>query len=93
MGIAAQGLGKNQAFGFNVIGRWQDSFNWDGELANGPIESFTTIDVAVHYKINPIHTMIKLGGTNVLNNYYKNAYGNPEIGGMYYLSLNFDLSK
>ena len=84
-------MGKKQAFGFNIMGRWQDSFAWDGELANGPVESFTTIDASVHYKLKPIRTMVKLGGTNIFNSYYKNAYGNPEVGGLYYVSLNFDL--
>ena len=90
-GISNSGMGKNKNFGFNVMMRWQDAFSWDGELANGPIKSFTTIDAQINYKVRKIKTMLKLGGTNILNKYYKNAYGNPEIGGLYYFSVGYNL--
>ena len=90
-GISNSGMGKNKNFGFNVMMRWQDAFTWDGELANGPIKSFTTIDAQINYKVRKIKTMLKLGGTNILNKYYKNAYGNPEIGGLYYFSVGYNL--
>ena len=37
--------------------------------------------------------MVKLGGTNVMNKYYRNGFGNPEIGGLYYVSLGYNLFK
>lgn len=85
------GLGKRKNIGFNIMLRWQDAFTWDGELANGPVEAFTTVDAQVSYKIQKIKTMLKLGGTNILNNYYKNGYGNPEIGGLYYISVGYNI--
>lgn len=91
VGFSNSGLGKSKHFGFNVIFRWQDSFTWDGELANGPIDSYTTVDAQVSYRIKKYKSMIKLGGTNVFNKYYKNAYGNPEIGGLYYVSLGYNI--
>ena len=91
VGFAAHDLGKKKSFGFNVMARWQDAFMWDGELANGSVKAITTVDAQVSYKIPFIRTVIKLGGTNVFNKYYKNAYANPEIGGLYYMSLGFDL--
>ena len=90
-GISNSGIGKKQNFGFNVILRWQDAFTWDGELANGKVNAFTTVDAQVNYKMKKIKTMIKIGGTNILNHYYKNGYGNPEIGGLYYVSLGYNL--
>jgi len=90
-GFSNSGLGKSKNFGFNVMLRWQDAFTWDGELANGPIESYTTLDAQVSYKIKKAKTMIKVGGTNIFNSYYKNAYGNPEIGGLYYVSVGYNL--
>ncbi len=90
-GFSNEGLGKSKRLGFNAILRWQDSYNWDGELANGPIKAFSTIDAQVNYKFKKIKSMVKLGGTNILNRYYQNAYGNPKIGGLYYLSVGYNV--
>lgn len=91
IGFANSGLGKSKHFGFNIMLHWQDSFMWDGELANGPINAFSTVDAQVSYRIPKIKSMIKLGGSNVFNHYYKNAYGNPQIGGLYYMSFGYNL--
>jgi outer membrane receptor protein involved in Fe transport len=71
--------------------RWQDSFNWEGELANGPINAFATTDAQVSYKFSNKKTMVRLGGTNIFNRYYKNAYANPMIGGVYYVGFLYNL--
>ena len=93
LGVGNTGMGRKQAFGFNVIAHWQDAFTFDGDLATGPVSAFTTLDAQVNYKLEKINSVIKLGGTNILNQYYKNGYGNPEIGGLYYVSFGFNLSK
>ncbi|HET7896039.1 MAG TPA: TonB-dependent receptor, partial [Flavisolibacter sp.] len=90
-GFGNTGLGKKGLLGFNVMARWQDAFFCESELANGPVDAFTTIDAMISYKLPKINSMIKLGGTNVLNHYYKNAFANPEIGGLYYISFAYGL--
>ncbi len=90
-GFSNAGLGKSKRIGFNIVWRWQDAFNWDGELANGAIPAFHTIDGQVNYKFPKIKSMIKIGGTNLLNSYYKNGFGNPSIGGLYYASFGFNI--
>jgi hypothetical protein len=90
-GIANSGLGKSKHIGFNAMLHWQDGFMWDGELANGPVNAFTTLDAQVSYNIPKIKSTIKLGGSNIFNHYYKNAYGNPQIGGLYYVSFGYNL--
>jgi hypothetical protein len=35
-------------------------------------------------------TMLKVGGSNIFNKYYAQGYGLANIGGLYYVSLNFD---
>ncbi len=35
-------------------------------------------------------TTLKLGATNLLNEYYAQGYGLAQIGGMYYLTLRFN---
>ena len=91
IGFANSGLGKNKHFGFNAMLHWQDAFMWDGELANGPVNAFTSVDAQVSYNIPKVKSMIKLGGSNIFNHYYKNAYANPEVGGLYYVSFGYNL--
>jgi outer membrane receptor protein involved in Fe transport len=90
-GFANSGLGKSKRIGFNAVMRWQDAFYWEGELANGNVDAFATLDAQVNYKFPKIKSMIKLGGTNITNHYYQNAFGNPKIGGLYYVSFAFNV--
>jgi outer membrane receptor protein involved in Fe transport len=91
IGFGNSGFGKDERISFNIMFRWQDAFEYEGELANGPVSAFTTIDAQVSYKLPAIKSTFRLGGTNLLNHYYKNAYGNPSIGGLYYASYIFNL--
>lgn len=90
-GFANSGFGKADRISFSAMLRWQDAFQWEGELANGPLNAFTTVDAQVSYKFPKIKSAVRIGGTNILNHYYKNAYGNPQIGGMYYMSFAYNL--
>lgn len=91
VGFANSGFGKNKHFGFNAMLHWQDAFYSEGDLANGPVNAFSTIDAQVSYRIPKIRSMIKLGGSNILDHYYKNSFGNPQIGGLYYISFGYNL--
>jgi outer membrane receptor protein involved in Fe transport len=91
IGFANSGLGTSQHIGFNAMLHWQDAFMWDGELANGPVNAFTSVDAQVSYRITKIKSMIKLGGSNIFNHYYKNAFANPQVGGLYYISFGYNL--
>jgi outer membrane receptor protein involved in Fe transport len=88
LGLSNRNLYKN--VGFNVTYRWQDAFNWNSSFATGEVAAFGTIDAQVSYKMPSVKTMIKIGGSNILNHYYQTSFGNPKIGGIYYLSLTFD---
>jgi hypothetical protein len=35
--------------------------------------------------------MVKVGGTNIMNHYYRTAFGNPAIGGLYYVSFAYNI--
>ncbi len=90
-GIANSGMGKKKLFGFNLSYHWQDAFEWDGELANGPVNAFSTLDAQVSYRIINLRSLVRIGATNLTNHYYKNAYANPRIGGVYYASLAYNI--
>lgn len=79
-----------RGIGFNLQYRWQDEFNWQSTFAAGTIPAYGTVDAQVSYKIPSLKSIVKVGGSNVLNNYYRTSFGNPQMGGIYYVSLLFD---
>jgi outer membrane receptor protein involved in Fe transport len=78
-------------WGFNVVWRWQQKVNWEGTFGAGEIPAFGTLDAQVSYKLSKIRSILKLGASNLLNKYYVSAFGNPEIGGVYYLSFGYNV--
>lgn len=80
-------------FGFNIAWRWQDTYEWTStfnQLRPGTINAFSVVDAQVSYKIMPIKSIIKIGGSNIFNNKVYQAFGSPSIGAIYYISLTFD---
>jgi len=71
----------------NVSYRWQDSFYWASAFASGAVPSFGTVDAQVNLKIPSVRGMIKFGASNIFNKYFITSYGNPEMGGMYYVGF------
>jgi len=88
LGISNREIFKN--VGFNVNYRWQDKFNWLSSFAGGEVPAFGTVDAQVNLKVPSVQSVIKIGGSNILNKYYITSYGNPEVGAMYYISLAFN---
>ena len=80
-----------KGLGFNVLYKWQDAVYWEGTFGTGTIPSFGTVDLLLSYKIGKSSNLIKLGATNLFNNYYRNAFGNPYIGGLYYVSFGYNV--
>jgi outer membrane receptor protein involved in Fe transport len=91
IGLSNAGFGKNKKMGFALQYKWQDKFMFENDFANGNIDAFSTLDAQVSYKILKNKAQLRIGGTNILNHYYKNAYGNPEVGGLYYASVRVDI--
>jgi outer membrane receptor protein involved in Fe transport len=89
LGFSNSNVYKNIGFGFNF--RYQTKFTYQGTFAVGEVPAFGTLDGQVSYKFIKEKIMFKLGATNLLNKYYINAFGNPEIGGLYYVSLGFNV--
>jgi outer membrane receptor protein involved in Fe transport len=89
IGLSNSNLGKG--FGFNIIYRWQDKTYWESTFGTGEIPAYGTLDAQVSYHFTKQKVLIKLGGTNITNHYYRNAFGNPYIGGLYYVSMGFDI--
>jgi outer membrane receptor protein involved in Fe transport len=83
-------LFKNR-LGFGANLHYQDDFVYEGTFSVGKINSYQTIDAVLTYKVPTIKSMIKVGGTNILNKYYQTAYGSPSIGGLYYVSFAYNI--
>ncbi|UFH55156.1 TonB-dependent receptor [Spirosoma sp. KNUC1025] len=85
-------------FGFNVVYRAQESFLWEQSFANPEatgrqatvIPAYATLDAQVSKKLSGIKSILKIGGTNLTGKLYTQAWGNPSVGSMYYVSLTFD---
>lgn len=87
------GAGNRELFknvGANLSYRWQDSFRWSSTFVTGNVPAFGTLDGQISYKLPYYQSTIKLGGSNILNRYYRTSYGNPQVGAIYYVSLVFD---
>ena len=88
VGVASREIAKN--VGFSTVYRWQDQFTWSSTFVTGTVPAYGTLDAQVSLKIPAYSSTIKFGSSNLLNQYYTTSYGNPEVGGMYYVSLVFD---
>lgn len=88
LGLAGQRLFKY--LGFNINYRWQDDYTWVSSFAAGKVDAFGTVDAQVNYKFKGNRSMLKIGGSNIFNNYYRTSFGNPSVGGIYYVSILFD---
>ncbi len=67
---------------------WQNAFFYQSFLVNGTVPSYWTLDAQVSYDFPKIK--IKLGATNLLNQYYYSMLGGVHTGGFYYSSLTYD---
>ncbi|MBE7174673.1 MAG: TonB-dependent receptor, partial [Williamsia sp.] len=89
---------RGTGFGFNIVYRAQDSFLWEQSFANPVataqqktiIPAYSTLDAQVSKKLSGIKSILKIGGTNLTGKLYTQAWGNPSVGAMYYVSLTFD---
>ena len=77
-------------FGFNLVWRWQEAFLWESSFGQGIIPAFQTLDAQVSYKLPSLKSIVKIGGSNVLNERYTTSFGNPRMGAIYYIAITFD---
>jgi outer membrane receptor protein involved in Fe transport len=90
-GIGNTGFGRDKLIGFNVNWRWQKAFFYENDFAQGNMPAYHTVDASINFKKPKIKSLIKIGATNLLNQYYRTAMGNPSIGGLYYVSFAYNV--
>jgi len=89
--FANSGFGKDNRYGFNLVYRNVSDFFYEGTFGTGQMPGYKTLDGQVSYKFPAIKTIVKVGGTNLLNKYYRTGWGNPAIGGLYYVSFAYNV--
>lgn len=80
-----------KGWGFNINYRYQDKMNWEGTFGTGEVPAYNTVDAMISYKFKAIKSLLKLGGTNFFNRYYRTSFGNPQVGGLYYVSFGYNI--
>ncbi len=76
--------------GFNVTWRWSDTYRWQASFGDGQVPAFNLVDAQISFRVPDIKTVIKFGGSNILNNRHFEIWGGPMVGAIYYVSFNFD---
>jgi iron complex outermembrane receptor protein len=79
-----------EKIGFNVTYRWQEKFHWESSFAIGDVPSVGVVDAQVSYKVKPMKSTFKIGGSDIFNKRYILNYGGPTLGAIYYVSITFD---
>jgi outer membrane receptor protein involved in Fe transport len=77
--------------GFNVIVKWQDNNFYEGTFVTGTLPSFTWVDAQISYRMPKTKSLIRIGGTNIGNNYFRTGFGSPYVGGLYYISYGYNM--
>jgi hypothetical protein len=88
------GLSNDNVFrntGFNISYRHQAAFLWQGNFGDGEVPAINAVDAQVSYRIPKYKISFRLGGSNVLNHYYRNGVGYPSVGGLYYFAVGYNL--
>lgn len=78
-------------WGFSVNYRHQDKMNWEGTFGTGEVPAYGSLDGMISYKFKAIKGLLKIGATNFANKYYRTSFGNPEVGGLYYVSFGYNV--
>jgi outer membrane receptor protein involved in Fe transport len=81
-------------FSFNVNYKWISAFRFEGSPQfSGPIDDYDLLDVQVSRQFAKLHTTLKAGAGNVLNNLHYEVYGGPLVGRLVYVSLLYSMGR
>lgn len=78
-------------FGFSINYKWIQGFLYEGSPQfTGEIPTYDMLNAQVSKHIPTIHTTVKIGASNLLNNKQFQVYGGPRVGSLIYFSLLFE---
>jgi len=76
--------------GFNINWRWQEGFLWQSTFGTADMPAFSSLDAHVSLHLPHMRSRIKIGGSNMLNQYYTTSFGSAQIGAMYYITWTYN---
>ncbi len=89
--VGNTGFGYKKRLSANLVWRWQDAYFYEGDFSNGNLPAIHTVDAQISYRLPEFKSTIKLGAANLLNQYYRNGFGNANVGGLYYVTYGYNL--
>ncbi len=48
------------------------------------------VDAQISLSVPNLRSIVKVGGSNILNSYYTTSFGSAQIGGLFYVSLTYN---
>jgi outer membrane receptor for ferrienterochelin and colicin len=86
------GSWRTNHFGFSINYKWVQGYLFEGSPQfTGAIPSYGLVDAQITKAYPQIYLTMKLGASNLLNNYHYEVYGGPAIGRLAYLQIIFNL--
>lgn len=86
---------KNSIFknyGFSINYKWVEGFQYEGSPQfTGFVPTYSLVDAQISKELPKLHSTIKVGAANLLDNKHYEVYGGPYIGRMIYFSLLVEL--
>lgn len=76
--------------GFKIILRTRQAFQWESNFGDGEVDAYYNLDLQLNVRIPKIHSLLKMGMSNLGNEYYPNTFGGPRIGALPYVQLTYD---
>ncbi|MAZ30459.1 MAG: TonB-dependent receptor [Flavobacteriales bacterium] len=84
---------NSRNWGFSVNYKWVEGFLFEGSPQfTGLVPTYTQLDAQINKSFPSIYSTLKLGASNLLNNFTYQVYGGPRVGRMVYLSLQIDIN-
>ena len=80
-----------KGIGLNFVWKWQSENYYEGNFVTETLPSYGSLDGQFSYKIPNSKSMFRIGGTNIINQFNRSAYGNPYVGGLYYVSFAYNV--
>lgn len=90
-GLSNRKITKN--WGGSVNWRWQSAFRWESSFvipAAGIVPAYNTLDAQMSYRWKDLKSVVKFGGSNLINRPFVQSLGGVNIGAIYYVSITFD---
>jgi outer membrane receptor protein involved in Fe transport len=81
-------------WGYSLNYKWIQGFLFEGSPQfTGFVPTYDLLDAQINYQVKKASLNVKLGASNVLNNYQFQTYGGPRIGRLAYISLRYEWNK